>query len=183
MAATGGDFAVPDGLPALLKDFAKEVLRAQARKLRASPLQAVCLARKVLTAEHAAQPADLHAFAAQYFTDLAGRRAAPGAPAPPPPAQAAEGAKTAEEEFMEARSRDAAEAAAAAAALAGAALEARPQCRHTGFAEPKWVLAARRGCLCVRLLWLTRPRPTGTDASSARQSLAGRLHAHDLRCR
>lgn len=31
MAAPHGDFAIPDGFPALLKDFAKEVLRAQVR--------------------------------------------------------------------------------------------------------------------------------------------------------
>lgn len=48
MAVPHGDFAIPDGFPALLKDFAKEVLRAQVR-FRAMP---PCAVRSLVVCGH-----------------------------------------------------------------------------------------------------------------------------------
>lgn len=69
-----------------------------------------------------AQPADVCAFAATYFADLAKQSAAPGGSTAPE--QGTPQSPTAEEAFLVARRVDTA-AAAAAAGLAGAALEVR----------------------------------------------------------
>ena len=137
MAAAQGDFSIPEGFPTLLKDFAKEVLRAQARPPPETLTTTLCLAQLPAKAvahpmvhpsqprkRHGAgaQPANVCAFAATYFADLARRAAAPGASAAPE--QRGPQSPTAEEAFLVARRLDT-QVASAAAGLAGVALEVR----------------------------------------------------------